>query len=481
MAGVVGASIVSIITESLYDKPIVIFREYIQNAVDAMAKAPQDSQVLSAHFWFQDNNLYFLDNGTGIASSAFETTMTSIARSDKVKKENIGYKGIGRLSGLPYCSSLTFINIVDYANNVYQEYRIDGDKYNNTRSRTDFNQMSFNELMKEIGTFTEAPDFSRIKGIIGERSKLFDDRNTGFLVILEGISPVLQTTIEDPDFMQALSWLLPIPFDDEISQEEPFSSLSMEPAFGEDFSIPAKSYTIYFDNKQLKRPLKKDMLRTYLCKSNFAKYAVCVHSFSNRKIALERGNPFSGIRIYIDNMLLCDENELIPALQQYGLTNHGLYELIQSVRGIGALIYIVDKISISTNARRTFIDVTNSDAVEFLKLIGEFVENVYQARYALSNYNSAKAKDAVEAQKISTLRERAQASLEVLARDEVIIDDEQEKPADFSALSKSEKKRVIKNKISKELNAALKKYLAHTEDFCFDTCVEDFKTWFNAN
>lgn len=218
-----------------------------------------------------------------------------------------------------------------------------------------------------------------------------------------------------------------------------------------------------------------------VCKSNFAKYAVCVHSFSNRKIALERGNPFSGIRIYIDNMLLCDENELIPALQQYGLTNHGLYELIQSVRGIGALIYIVDKISISTNARRTFIDVTNSDAVEFLKLIGEFVENVYQARYALSNYNSAKAKDAVEAQKISTLRERAQASLEVLARDEVIIDDEQEKPADFSALSKSEKKRVIKNKISKELNAALKKYLAHTEDFCFDTCVEDFKTWFNAN
>src|SRR5699024_6576601 len=141
--------------------------------------------------------------------------------------------------------------------------------------RTDFNQMSFNELMKEIGTFAEAPDFSRIKGIIGERSKLFDDRNTGFLVILEGISPVLQTTFEDPDFVQALSWLLPIPFDDEISQEEPFSSLSMEPAFGEDFSIPAKSYTIYFDNKQLKRPLKKDMLRTYLCKSNFAKYAVC--------------------------------------------------------------------------------------------------------------------------------------------------------------------------------------------------------------
>lgn len=481
MAGVVGASIVSIITESLYDKPIVIFREYIQNAVDAIARAPQNLQVLAAHFWLNDSNLYFLDNGTGIACNAFEATMTSIARSDKVKKENIGYKGIGRLSGLPYCNSLTFINIVDYANCVYQEYRIDGEKYNKTRLRDDFNQMSFIELMKEIGNFPEASDFSKIKEIIGERSNLFADRNTGFLVILESISPVLQATIGDPDFMQALSWLLPVPFDEEIIQEEPFSSLSMEPAFGEDFSIPAKSYTIYFDNKQIRRPLKKEMFRTYLCKSNFAKYAVCLHSFSNKKIALERGNPFSGIRIYIDNMLLCDENELIPALQQYGLTNHGLYELIQSVRGIGALIYIVDKISISTNARRTFIDVTNSDAVEFLKLIGEFVESVYQARYALSNYNSAKVKDAVEAQKISALKERAQASLEILAREEVSIEEEQEKPAEFSVLSKSEKKRVIKNKISKELDVALKKYLANTEDFCLETCVEDFKTWLNAN
>lgn len=481
MKGMVGASIVSIITESLYDKPIVIFREYIQNAVDAMAKASQGSQFLAAHFWLEDSNLYFLDNGTGITADAFETTMTSIARSDKIKKENIGYKGIGRLSGLPYCNSLTFVNIVDYSNGVYQEYHIDSRKYKAACLRDNFNQMSFYELMNEIGEFLEASDFSRIKEIIGERSNLFDKRNTGFLVILENISSVLQATIEEPDFTQSLNWLLPVPFDDEISREEPFSSLGTETAFDEDFSIPAKSYTIYFDNQQLKRPLKKNMLRAYLCKSNFAKYAVCVHSFSNKKIAMEKGNPFSGIRIYIDNMLLCDENELIPALQQYGLTYHSLYELIQSVRGIGALIYIVDKISISTNARRTFIDVTNVDAVDFLKLIGEFVESVYQARYALSKYNSAKVKDAVEIQKINVLRERAQASLEALARDEVNIEEEQEKPTDFSTLSKSEKKRVIKNKISKELNAALKKYLAHTEEFCLDTCVEDFKTWLDAN
>ena len=32
----VGAGILNIITESLYDNPIVVFREYVQNAIDAI-------------------------------------------------------------------------------------------------------------------------------------------------------------------------------------------------------------------------------------------------------------------------------------------------------------------------------------------------------------------------------------------------------------------------------------------------------------
>ena len=35
----VGAGILNIITESLYDKPIVVFREYVQNSVDSFMKA----------------------------------------------------------------------------------------------------------------------------------------------------------------------------------------------------------------------------------------------------------------------------------------------------------------------------------------------------------------------------------------------------------------------------------------------------------
>jgi len=32
----VGAGILNIITESLYDNPIVVFREYVQNSIDSI-------------------------------------------------------------------------------------------------------------------------------------------------------------------------------------------------------------------------------------------------------------------------------------------------------------------------------------------------------------------------------------------------------------------------------------------------------------
>ena len=124
------------------------------------------------------------------------------------------------------------------------------------------------------------------------------------------------------------------------------------------------------------------MLRDYVCKSNF-KYAVGFHTFKCDKIAIDKNNSFSGIRIYIDNMLLCDENELLQSLDHYGLLEHTSNGQLQSVRRIGAMIYITDKVSISANARRTFIEVTDNDSLEFLKMLAEFVNTIYDTRYAL--------------------------------------------------------------------------------------------------
>ena len=87
-------------------------------------------------------------------------------------------------------------------------------------------------------------------------------------------------------------------------------------------------------------------------------------------------------------MLLCDEKELLQSLAHYGLLSHTINGQLQSVRGIGAIIYITDKVNISANARRTFIEVTDNDSLKFLRLLSDFIDIIYDTRYSLSNYLS---------------------------------------------------------------------------------------------
>jgi len=490
--GTVGAGIVSIITESLYDKPIVVFREYIQNAVDALdiADSVENGGDFFAKIWMSDNSLLFLDNGTGIKSDRFQQTMKSIADSGKTKTENLGYKGIGRLSGIPYCSKLSFINIIDYGKRNFQEYTIDCNKYREMQKSDTYHDLDFDALMSHIGELVESPNIADILSATREHGDLFTNRNTGFLVVLKNITLVLKNVIDDEQFQNDLGWLLPVPFFPELVTSsagndrnyELFAELACPNPLDKDASIPAKSFHIFYNGEPIYRPLKNNMLRTYLCKSNLEQYAVCVHTFSNRKIELDRKNPFSGIRIYIDNMLLCDENELIPALQQYGLIRHSTYEVLQSVRGIGAMIFIIDKVNISANARRTFIDVTDEDALNFLELIGEFIDSIFKARYALSGYDSAKRKEDTDNEKLSNLRMNALQSLEILARSDITLEvEEKPEPVEFDSLSKTEQKRIVKNTITKELNSQIKKYLSQIEDCNPDTCFSDFKIWLSAN
>lgn len=92
----VGADILNVITESLYDKPLVIFREYVQNSVDSFNKSRNfnNSKTFMINMWTEENDLYFLDNGDGINKEDFEQEMTRIARSKKIKLKILDTKAL---------------------------------------------------------------------------------------------------------------------------------------------------------------------------------------------------------------------------------------------------------------------------------------------------------------------------------------------------------------------------------------------------
>lgn len=483
----VGAGILNVITESLYDKPIVVFREYVQNSVDSFFKVNDNKEELCSQICFDGESLFFLDNGVGIEKDEFLGKMKDIGGSGKNKTVNIGYKGIGRLSGIPYCKEMVFVNICSYRKREYQEYRIDGRKYNDIKKDENYKSLSFNSLMDSIGSLIEAPnkqEREKIQRVLDNYSQMFENRDTGFLVILEGVNAILKATIEPNDnmFFDRLGWLLPVDFQEDLLKDETRGILFKEFASGEEGSsvIPAKGFNIYYNNKLIERPIHPAMLRDYICKISFEKYATGFESFYRNRIAVENANAFSGIRIYIDNILLCDEKELLPILQQYGLIEHTANELIQSVKGMGVIIYITDKVNISANARRTFIEVTDNDSLEFLRLLAAFIEKIYSARYALSKYSSGKKTFDISQEKLDELRKAANEALKNLAQEEITIQDDGEK-CDFENLSETDQKKAIKAQITKEINRNIKSYLNQATAFSYKDAYKDFKTWLLSN
>lgn len=477
----VGAGILNIITESLYDNPIVVFREYVQNSVDSILKEPCQNDY-EIKIWRDGNDLCFLDNGRGIITQDFYEEMIKIGDSSKTKVRNLGYKGIGRLSGVPYCKKLTFVNISNYSLMEVQYYSIDGEEYERIKASGEDKGLDFYELMQKIGTMSshEQKEVANLyEDKLNKYRSLLEKTNSGFLVVLEDISVVLKSTIESEDFFENLQWLLPVDFDQDLYSSES-RELFQELAVGDNNNLPIISYcNISFNDVPIYRPIKRTMLRDYQCKNNF-KYACGFHTFNRSKINIDRRNIFTGIRIYIDNMLLCTEDELLRNLENYGLLEHTLNGQMQSVRGIGAIIYITDKVNISANARRTFIEVTDTDSIEFLKLMAEFVNTIYDARYALSYYINAKEKHMQDIEYVSKLKENALVHLKKLAKENVELPDEEE-IASFETLSVLEKKKMIKKNISQRIDIKLKNYLSQLNLFDLENAYKKFVEWLIDN
>lgn len=102
------------LTTGMYNNPEIVYREYIQNAVDSF-----DNAVSQNLMRFDDCRIEIIvdgdrqeisikDNGTGIAKEFAVKTLLDIGSSTKTHISNRGFRGIGRLGGLSYCKKLSF-------------------------------------------------------------------------------------------------------------------------------------------------------------------------------------------------------------------------------------------------------------------------------------------------------------------------------------------------------------------------------------
>lgn len=111
---VIGKHTLESLTSGMYSDPYVVFREYIQNAADAIDMAVQQG-ILSASdgkinisLSPANHQIVILDNGVGLSVQNAAQTLVSIGNSKKAADVSRGFRGIGRLAALGYCSTLTF-------------------------------------------------------------------------------------------------------------------------------------------------------------------------------------------------------------------------------------------------------------------------------------------------------------------------------------------------------------------------------------
>jgi len=112
---VIGKDILELFSSAMYVDPLTVYREYVQNAADALAAAtaaglPPDTSA--PQVWISidqaTRTVKVRDTGTGVPADTFAIRMTSIGASPKRGTEARGFRGVGRLAGLGYCRGLTF-------------------------------------------------------------------------------------------------------------------------------------------------------------------------------------------------------------------------------------------------------------------------------------------------------------------------------------------------------------------------------------
>lgn len=191
------------LTTGMYNNPEIVYREYIQNAVDSFDNAVSkklmklDDCRIEIIVDADRQEISIKDNGTGIGKELAVKTLLDIGNSTKTHTSNRGFRGIGRLGGLSYCKKLSFCTsaqnepektLVTFDCAKLKELLIPG-------QATEYN------LQKVISAVTE------VKVLSEQASAHY------FIVKMEGVDDI--STLLDIEFVKDyIAQVAPVPFRD---------------------------------------------------------------------------------------------------------------------------------------------------------------------------------------------------------------------------------------------------------------------------
>lgn len=112
---VIGKDVLELVSSAMYVDPLTIYREYVQNAADAVDEAKaaglygkHEEGLVTIDVDSAARKVTIRDNGIGVPWQDFGSRLTSLGASAKRGGAARGFRGVGRLAGLGYAQRLTF-------------------------------------------------------------------------------------------------------------------------------------------------------------------------------------------------------------------------------------------------------------------------------------------------------------------------------------------------------------------------------------
>ena len=110
----VGKFTLESLTTGMYEQPLIVYREYLQNAADSLEEALRAHVITERDMRVTisidsgERVIEVFDNGIGIKAELAGAILLSIGSSRKTHTVSRGFRGIGRLGGISYCDRLEF-------------------------------------------------------------------------------------------------------------------------------------------------------------------------------------------------------------------------------------------------------------------------------------------------------------------------------------------------------------------------------------
>lgn len=111
-----GGFVLETLTIGMYGEARNAIREYIQNGFDSVQHAinelktlPPGNGLIEIELAADRNSLTIKDNGAGLPVKSAAKVLTRVGASGKSHRRNAGFRGIGRLAGIVFSNTVTFM------------------------------------------------------------------------------------------------------------------------------------------------------------------------------------------------------------------------------------------------------------------------------------------------------------------------------------------------------------------------------------